>query len=110
MVQVVERDPSEVAIPVGVVVATAVPIAMASSSGGWLLLPVVALLVLAVWLRRIGDGDVAVWIAVVSWASVGVASAVSFGVVWPIPQLVGLVIAAFVLRRLGIARPVWQRT
>lgn len=104
---VVERALTQVAVPVGVVVAAAVSIAVASSSGGWLLLPVVALLVLAVWLRRIGDDGAAMWIAIVAWASVGVASAGSFGLVWPIPQLIGLGIAALALRRLRIAPPVW---
>ncbi|MGB7651377.1 MAG: type II CAAX endopeptidase family protein [Gallionella sp.] len=107
--QIVERTPAEVAIAVGVVVASAVLIAVASSAGGWLLLPVTALLTLAAWLRRIGDGDAAIWIAIVSWASVGVTSAVSLGLVWPIPQLIGLVVAVLVLRRLGIECPVWLR-
>ncbi len=94
-------------VPLAVTVASAVTIALCSSSGGWLLLPVGALVLVGVWLRRTDEADSALWLAVVCWASVGIVSAVSFGLVWPIPQLVGLGVASIVLRRQGVVRPGW---
>ncbi len=105
--EVVDPRSVHARVPVVVVVASAVAVAVWSSSGWWLLLPVGALVLVAMWLQRTDEPESSIWIAIVCWASVGIVSAVSFGLIWPIPQLIGLVAAAIVLRHQGWARPTW---
>ena len=90
-----------------VVVAAAVTIAVMSSTGPWLVAPVLALSAVLLWLRSQEELESSSWVAAVCWIGVGLVSAVSFGLVWPIPQLLGLGIATFVLRRQGLALPSW---
>lgn len=90
-----------------VVVAAAIAIALLSSTGPWLLLPVLALGVVLLWLGLQGELGSSSWIAAVCWACVGLVSAASFGLVWPIPQLLGLGIASLILRGHGQAWPTW---
>ncbi len=105
--EVMEQRVAPYGVAVAVVVASAVTVAVWSSSGWWLLLPVGALILVGAWLQRTDATKSSLWLAVVCWASVGIVSAVSFGLIWPIPQLVGLGVAAIVLRRQRVVRPRW---
>jgi membrane protease YdiL (CAAX protease family) len=89
------------------VVAAAIAVALLSTTGPWLLLPVLALVAVLFWLSRHGQLGSSTWIAAVCWACVGLGSAASFGLVWPIPQLLGLGVAALIVRRQKLAWPTW---
>lgn len=88
----------------GMVVVGAVAIVLAPS--WWALIPTSVLLVVAVTSGRDGTQR-STKLAATCWASVGFFSAASFGVVWPIPQLVGLLAAAVYFRREHWERPTW---
>ena len=87
------------------VVVSAVSVAMLS--GWWLAVPTAVLLALVARSWAADDRESSVWVAVVCWGAVGVFSMLSFGLVWPIPQLLGLAAAAGVLHRQGWTRPTW---
>lgn len=73
-----------------------------------MLLPVGAVVLAGGWAQRSQNKtESSLWLAVVCWSFVGIVSAFSFGLIWPIPQLIGLAIAAVVLHRKGVERPTW---
>ena len=76
-------------------------------SGWWLVPPTLCLVAVSLQLRARGEQGTATWIAAVGWAAVAVFTTVSFGLVWPIPQLLGLGASAVVLRAAGWERPRW---
>ncbi len=87
------------------VVVSAVSVAVLS--GWWLAVPTGVVLARVAWLWAAAGREASVWIAVVCWAAVSAFSMLSFGLVWPIPQLLGLVLAAAILHRQGWTRPMW---
>ncbi len=89
-----------------VVVVSAV-LVVVSSATRWAAVPVAALAVVSVWLWRRSETHSASWVAAITWTCVGAATLLSFGLVWPIPQLFGLGLAAIVLRAQGTPRPEW---
>ncbi len=88
----------------GLVVVGAVAIVLVPS--WWALLPASVLLVVAAASNRDSTRR-STTLAAICWASVGFFTAISFGLVWPIPQLVGLIAAGAFLRREGWERPAW---
>lgn len=75
---------------------------------GWLaVVPAAALALIATWCRRRAPVPSSTLVAALSWCSVGIVSGATLGLVWPIPQFVGLCLAALLLRRLGTPRPEW---
>ncbi len=89
---------------VALVVVAAVAVVVAPT--WWGLAPTVLLVVAAAWLSSV-EAHRSTIAATVCWAGVGLASVVSFGLVWPIPPLLGLAAAGIVLWRLGWGRPAW---
>ena len=73
----------------GLVVVGAVAIVLVPS--WWALLPASVLLVVAAASNRDSTRR-STTLAAICWASVGFFTAISFGLVWPIPQLVGILI------------------
>ncbi len=70
-------------------------------------LPAVALIGIGVGsARRHGVGTTAA-VAAVTWGCVGVAASLSFGLVWPIPQVLGLVVAGTGFAVAGLRAPAW---
>lgn len=71
-------------------------------------LAALALLGIARWSTTSDDAaSGAVGLAALSWGAVGVASVLSFGLVWPIPQALGLLAAFGVWAVVGRDRPDW---
>lgn len=91
-----------------IVLVCAVSVAVLSSSA-LAVFPTAVLAATALWLRRRVPIDSALWIATSCWLCVGAVSLVSFGLVWPIPQMTGLGAATVLLRRQGVAWPAWLR-
>ncbi len=81
-------------------------VALVLTPGWWSLVPTAVLLVVAAALTRDGGRD-STTLTAVCWGTVGLCSALSFGVVWPIPQFIGLVVAGGVLARRGWQLPAW---
>ena len=76
---------------------------------GWgAALPAIVLLGIAFGSARDDGLDSPVAVASVTWACVGLATALSFGLVWPIPQMLGLIVAVTALGRAGLPRPAWS--
>ncbi len=72
----------------------------------WALIAVLVLLVVAAY-SSADEAHRSTRLAAICWASVGFFSAVSFGLVWPIPQLFGLLTAGAFFRREHWERPAW---
>lgn len=91
---------------VAAAVVSAGAVAIVVTPGLWALIPVAVLSLIAG--RCYGDeGCRSTTLAAICWASVGFFSVVLLGVVWPIPQLIGLTLAGALLRRAGWERPTW---
>ncbi|MEZ5383812.1 MAG: CPBP family intramembrane glutamic endopeptidase [Microthrixaceae bacterium] len=72
----------------------------------------VALILLGIarWSASGGDAESsAVSLAALCWATVGAASVASFGLVWPIPQALGLLVAFATWTAFGRDQPDWLR-
>ena len=103
----VRAEVSTRALPIAGVIVLVSAVAVPVAQGWWVLAPTGLLLAVAAWLLATGVHDSTLWTAVICWGAVGLATTAPHGLVWPVPQLLGLAAASSVLRHQGWGRPDW---